>query len=206
MSELTNKYNCLLIVDEISTGLARTGRMFGYDWDLKYYGFKPDVVILGKSLSGGMTPVSGLLADHKVMSTFKLGDHGSTFGGNPIGVAIAKEALSIIVEEDLAAKAEEVGSYMLSKMDGIESSLVSDVRGRGLLNSLSLKKDLNVNVYDLSDIMRGYGVLAEPTTDYSIRFTPPLVIEKAEVDEAIDALEQSLWDLEKLNDTNLLKK
>lgn len=150
--------------------------MLGSDWDLADHGLKPDVVILGKALSGGVTPVSGILADNDVMNTLKLGDHGSTFGGNPLGMAIAKTALAIIVEEDLAEKAQEVGSYMLEKMHDIDSSMVGAVRGRGLLNCLDINKETNVNGHDLSEIMRGYGVLAEATQGYSIRFTPPLVI------------------------------
>jgi len=91
-------------VDEISTGLARTGKMFSNEWDFEEYGMKPDVVVVGKSLSGGMTPVSGILADNHIMNTLKLGDHGSTYGGNPLGTAIAKEALTVIVEEDLVSR------------------------------------------------------------------------------------------------------
>lgn len=165
-----------MIVDEVSTGLGRTGKMLGSDWDLEEHGYKPDVVIVGKALSGGVTPTSGILCDDHIMNTLKLGDHGSTFGGNPLCMAIAKTALAIIVEEDLAARANETGTYMLGKLQGLESSMVQHVRGRGLLASLDVKKDSNVNAHDLSDIMRNYGVLAEPTKDHSIRFTPPLVI------------------------------
>jgi len=201
LRELTNKHNCLLIVDEVSTGLGRTGKMLGSDWDLEEHGLKPDVVILGKALSGGVTPTSGILADNNIMNTLKLGDHGSTFGGNPLCMAIAKTALAIIVEEDLAARAHETGTYFLEKMEGIESPMVNAVRGRGLLSCMDLKQDTNVTGHDLSGIMRDYGVLAETTKDHSIRFTPPLVISKEEVDFSVEVLEQSLWDLEKLNES-----
>ena len=130
---MTNKHNCLLIVDEVSTGLGRTGKMLGSDWDLQDAGLKPDVVILGKALSGGVTPTSGILCDDHIMNTLKLGDHGSTFGGNPLCMAIAKNTLAIVVEEELAARANETGTYFLEKLEGLDSPMVGAVRGRGLL-------------------------------------------------------------------------
>lgn len=173
--------------------------MLGCDWDLEPYNSKPDIVTLGKALSGGMSAVSGIVADEHVMDAFLHNEHGSTFGGNPLGMAIAKAALESIVEDELVENSRIVGEYKREKFRNINSPMVGDIRGRGLMNALEIRRDTNVNGHDFCDIMKNYGVLTKATKDYIVRFTPPLVMNKKEVDEVTEIVEQSLFDLEKLN-------
>lgn len=198
---LTVKHNCLLIVDEVQTGLGRTGKLMGYDHDMQKYNAKPDIVTIGKALSGGMTPICGIVADAEIMDAFLHNEHGSTFGGNPLSMAIAKASLKVLVEDNLIENSREMGNHMREKFSAMDSSMVGDVRGRGLMTALEINRDTNVNGHDFCDIMKGYGVLTKATKDYIVRFTPSLIITEKEIDEVSEIVEQSLHDLEKLNNS-----
>lgn len=165
------------------------------------HGRKPDIVTLGKCLSGGVSPISGIMANDEVMGVLEEGDFSSTYGGNPLSMAIAKTALEILVEEDLVGNSLRVGGYFREKLSAMKSPLIKNVRGRGLMNCLEIDRDSNVNGHIMCDIMKEYGVLTKATKDYSIRFTPALVMNKTEVDEVCEIIEQSLVDLEKKNES-----
>ena len=198
--DLTRKYDCLLIADEVQAGLGRTGKLLAADHDLKEHGLKPDILTLGKALSGGMTPASGIVADRELMSIFTEGNHGSTFGGNPLTMAIVRASLEVLRDEGLIENAAERGEQLRSGFRGINSALLRDIRGRGLMNAIEVDRNSHVNGTDLCNIFQKYGVLTKATKDYSIRFTPPLVITAQEVDEVVQIVAKSLEDLEKLNE------
>ena len=186
--EITKKNNVLLITDEIQTGLGRTGRMFCFEYD----GIRPDIVIVGKALGGGLYPVSGILADDAIMNAaFEPGNHGSTFGGNPLACAIASAALDVIVDEKLCDRALEMGEYFLGKLRGIKSGKIKDVRGRGLLIAIELKKDAG-KARQYTEALMKEGVLAKETHETTIRFAPPLVIAKADIDWAVSMIAKVL--------------
>jgi len=171
------------------------------EWDLAHHGRKPDIVTLGKCLSGGVSPVSGIMANDEVMGVLDEDDFASTYGGNPLGMAIAKTCMEILTEEGLVDNSLEVGEYFRSKLQAMKSPLIRNVRGRGLMNCLEIERNSNVTGHTMCDIMKDYGVLTKATKDYSIRFTPALVINKKEIDEVCEIIEQSLRDLEKKNDS-----
>lgn len=198
--DLSRKYNCLLISDEVQAGLGRTGNLLATDHDLQEHGLKPDIVTLGKALSGGMTPASGIVADRELMSVFTEGNHGSTFGGNPLTMAIVRASLEVIRDEGLIENAAERGEQLRAGIRGINSALLRDVRGRGLMNAIEVDRNSHVTGVDLCNIFQKYGMLTKATKDYSIRFTPPLVITAQEVEEVVQIMERSLEDLEKLNE------
>ena len=186
--EITKKNNVLLITDEIQTGLGRTGRMFCFEYD----GIRPDIVIVGKALGGGLYPVSGILADDAIMNAaFEPGNHGSTFGGNPLACAIASAALDVIVDEKLCDRALEMGEYFIGKLRGIKSGKIKDVRGRGLLIAIELKKDAG-KARQYTEALMKEGVLAKETHETTIRFAPPLVIAKADIDWAVSMIAKVL--------------
>ena len=187
VKDLCTKYNVLLITDEVQTGLGRTGKMMGYNWDLGTA--KPDIVTLGKAISGGVTPVSGILADKAIMDTIKPGDHGSTYGGNPLGMAVAKAAVKTIVEEGMVENAVAMGDLLRKRLNAINSPLIKEVRGRGLFTGMELRHDLNVNGNHLAKILFKHGLLSKATHDYCLRFTPALVINEKEINEACDIIE-----------------
>lgn len=193
---LTEAYNCLLICDEVQTGFGRTGKLMANEWDLAHYNSKPDIIAVGKALSGGVLPVSAIFADSRVMDALQLNDHGSTFGGNPMAMAVAKAAVEVLVEEGMIENSLEVGTYMQNKFKNFSSDLISDVRGRGLLIALEIDKSSNVTGHDLCNIMMKHGVITKATKDYIIRFTPSLVITKQEANEVSEIVEQSLYELE----------
>lgn len=172
----------LLMVDEIQTGLGRTGKMFAYE----YEGVNPDVVIVGKALSGGFVPVSAILADGEIMDVFEPGQHGSTFGGNPYAVAVAMAALDVLVEEELPQRAQELGEYFMGKLMEINSPFIKEVRGRGLLIGVELNGEARVICEKLMEV----GLLAKETHHTVVRFAPPLVITKDEIDWAVDKIAQ----------------
>jgi ornithine--oxo-acid transaminase len=173
--------NVLLVMDEIQSGLGRTGKMLCCE----YEGVKPDVVILGKALSGGMYPVSAVLSSAAIMDVFEPGDHGSTFGGNPLGSAVAREALKVIVDEDLCGRAASLGAHLLGELRKIDSPHVDVVRGKGLWAGIVLKKEAGGARRFCEALMR-LGVLAKETHETVIRLAPPLVITEAELDWGLE--------------------
>ncbi|KAL1366569.1 ornithine aminotransferase, mitochondrial [Arachis ipaensis] len=201
--DLCTRYNVLMIADEIQTGLARTGKMLACDWEE----VRPDVVILGKALGGGVFPVSAVLADKDVMLCIKPGEHGSTFGGNPLASAVAIAALNVIKEERLVERSEQLGEELGRELHKIQQQYpkyVKEVRGRGLFGAVELNsKSLSpVSAYDLCEKLKDRGVLAKPTHDTIIRFTPPLCISWDEIQEGSKALADVLEiDLPKLQKT-----
>jgi len=191
-SDLCKQHNVLFIADEVQTGIARTGKMLCCDHE----GIRPDIVILGKALSGGVLPVSAILADDAVMLTIKPGQHGSTFGGFPLACAVATAALEVVKEEQLAARAEYLGNIFREEMMKIESPFIQQVRGKGLLNAIVIKPHNGKKAWDLCLMMAENGLLAKPTHEHIIRFAPPLVITEEELREAIEIIRRSIQSLE----------
>ena len=194
--KLCDKYNVLFIADEVQTGIARTGKMLATD----YEDAKPDILILGKALSGGVFPVSAVFANDGVMLCIQPGEHGSTFGGNPLACAVAKAALQVVLEENLASNAEKLGTYFRDKMNEFisKSDLVRLVRGKGLLNAIVINDDeQSSTAWDLCLKMKKNGLLAKPTHGNIIRFAPPLVINKDQLDTCIDIIISSIEDYTK---------
>ncbi len=185
--EITKKHNVLLMADEIQTGFGRTGTLFAMDRE----GVKPDILIVGKALGGGVYPVSAILANDDVMDVFKPGDHGSTFGGNPLAAAVGLAALEVIVEEKLAERSEELGNYFMQKLREMNSPYVKEVRGRGLLIGVEIKKE-HGSARPFCERLMELGILAKETHDQVIRFAPPLVITKEEIDWALGIIEKVL--------------
>jgi len=185
--EITKKHNVLLIADEIQTGFGRTGTLFAMDRE----GVKPDILVVGKALGGGVYPVSAILANDDVMDVFTPGDHGSTFGGNPLAAAVGIAALEVIIEERLAERAEELGNYFMAKLREIESPYVKEVRGRGLLIGVEIKKEYGTARPFCEKLMK-LGILAKETHEQVIRFAPPLVITKEEIDWALERIKKVL--------------
>ncbi len=177
----------LFVADEIQSGLGRTGKMLCCEHD----GVRPDVVILGKALSGGMYPVSAVLSDAVAMDVFEPGDHGSTFGGNPLGCAVAREAIRVIVDEDLCARAAGLGSYLLDELRAVESRYVDFVRGKGLWAGIVLQEDAG-GARRFCEAMMRLGLLAKETHDTVIRLAPPLVITKDEIDWGLERIATAL--------------
>jgi ornithine--oxo-acid transaminase len=179
--------NILLMLDEIQTGLGRTGKMFCYEYD----GIKPDVLIVGKALGGGVYPVSGMLASKEVMDVFKPGDHGSTFGGNPLACAIGSAALRVILDEALPERALEAGYYFMDKLAAIGSPHVKEIRGKGLLIGVEVKESSGT-ARPFCERLMSLGVLAKETHHQVIRFAPPLVISHEEIDWAVERIAKVL--------------
>ena len=188
--EICDRHNILFIADEIQTGLGRTGKFFGCDWE----DVRPDVVVVGKALSGGLYPVSAVLADRSVLGLFKPGDHGSTFGGNPLGAAVAREALSVLVDEGLVDNAQVQGEYLLGGLQRLESDHIAEVRGRGLLAGVELKPEAR-GARRFAEALKDEGVLCKETHEHVLRFAPPLVITREDVDWALERIERVLTEL-----------
>ncbi len=183
VKKLCSQYNVLFMADEVQTGIARTGKMLATD----YEDARPDVLILGKALSGGVLPVSAVLADNEIMMCIKPGEHGSTYGGNPLACAVAKTALKVIKDENLEENAMLMGNYFRKKMNDLakESDLVNLIRGKGLLNALVINDSEDSSTgWDICLKMKEKGLIAKPTHGNIIRFAPPLVINKKEIDES----------------------
>jgi len=190
--EMCKSKNVLFIADEVQTGIARTGKMLACDWE----GFKPDILILGKALSGGVYPVSAVLANDHIMLAIKPGEHGSTFGGNPIACKVAIAALTVIKEENLVENADTMGHIFREELRKINSPMVELIRGKGLLNAAVIKPMNGKTAWDVCLKMRDNGLLAKPTHDHIIRFAPPLVINEKQVMEAVDIISNSLKSFE----------
>lgn len=188
---LCTKYNVLFIADEVQTGLGRTGKMLCVD----HAGVRPDIVCLGKALSGGMLPVSAVLADDEVMLTIKPGEHGSTYGGNPLACRVAIEALKIIIDENLTENAMKQGETFRTKLSNLKNPNVKLVRGMGLLNAVVINEESSGSkAWDICIKMADRGLLAKPTHGNIIRFAPPLVINDTQMDEAVSIIDESLRD------------
>ncbi|MEN6456563.1 MAG: ornithine--oxo-acid transaminase [Prolixibacteraceae bacterium] len=187
-AELCKKYRVLLIADEVQTGLARTGKMLACDHEQ----VKPDILVLGKALSGGMYPVSCVLADNEIMLTIKPGEHGSTYGGNPMAARISIAALNVIIEENLAENAAKMGELFRKSMRTIKSEMIETVRGKGLLNAIVIKPGHGKTAWDLCMAMKEHGLIAKPTHEHIIRFTPPLVITEEQMLEAIELIKKTI--------------
>ena len=195
---LCDKYNVLFIADEVQTGIGRTGKMLATD----YENARPDILILGKALSGGVLPVSAVLADDEIMMCIRPGEHGSTFGGNPLACVVAKSALEVVKEENLVENAFLRGHQFRDRLKnlGEESKLVKKVRGKGLLNAIVIDDEEDSSTaWDICMKMKDNGLIAKPTHGNIIRFAPPLVISETEVDESCEIIEQSIKEFSKSN-------
>jgi len=189
--ELCEKYNCLLIADEIQTGIARTGKILASEYD----GVRPDVLILGKALSGGVYPISAVLADDDIMLVIKPGQHGSTFGGNPIAARVAVAALEVVRKENLADNAREMGELFREelKKKTAGNPFVKQIRGKGLLNAMVINDSPERDTaWNICLKMAEKGLLAKPTHGNIIRFAPPLVINREQILEAVDIIAETL--------------
>jgi len=187
-AELCKKNNVLFIADEIQTGLARTGKMLACDHE----DVRPDILVLGKALSGGMYPVSCVLADDEIMLTIKPGEHGSTYGGNPIAGKVAMTAMDVIQEENLSENATKMGEIFRNAMKSIKSEMIDAVRGKGLLNAVAIKPNKSKTAWDVCLALKENGLIAKPTHENIIRFTPPLVITEEQMMEAIEIIKKTL--------------
>lgn len=190
--ELCKKHNVLFIADEVQTGIARTGKLLACDHE----NVRPDILILGKALSGGVYPVSAVLADDEVMMCIQPGQHGSTFGGNPVAAKVAIAALDVVKDEKLAENAEYLGEIFRNEMSKIKSDMIETVRGKGLLNAIVIKPKNGKSAWDVCVKMKENGLLAKPTHDHIIRFAPPLVINETQLHEAIELIKKSILSFE----------
>jgi ornithine--oxo-acid transaminase len=187
IAEACKQNRVLLMADEIQTGLGRTGKLFASEHE----GVRPDVMIIGKALSGGFYPISAILADVPLLGLFEPGEHGSTFGGNPLAAAVARAALAVIRDERLAERAEELGTYFSEQLAEIPSPHVKEVRGRGLLIGVELKPQAG-GARRFCEALQAKGILAKETHENVIRFAPPLVIDRNTIDWALPAIREVL--------------
>lgn len=185
--EICDRNHVLLILDEIQTGLGRTGQLMAADWEQ----VKPDMVTIGKALSGGFYPVSAVLSNREILGVFRPGDHGSTFGGNPLASAIAREALKVLVDEGLIENAREMGAYLKGRLERVESDHIREVRGQGLLIGVELKPQAG-GARRFAEALKQEGLLCKETHQHVLRFAPPLVITRADIDWALERIEQVL--------------
>ena len=190
--DLCKAHNVLFMADEVQTGIARTGKMLACDHE----GVRPDILILGKAISGGLMPVSCVLADDEIMLTIKPGEHGSTYGGNPIAAKVSMAALQVIKDEKLEENAERLGKIFRERMKAIKSDMVEIVRGKGLLNAVVITPKNGKTAWDVCLKLRDNGLLAKPTHEHIIRFAPPLVINEEQLIEAIGIIEKTLKEFE----------
>lgn len=190
--DICKKYNVLFMADEVQTGIARTGKLLACDHE----GVRPDILILGKALSGGVLPVSAVLADDEIMLTIQPGEHGSTFGGFCLAGRVAVAALEVVKEEKLAEKAEQLGKIFREEMKAVKSDMIELVRGKGLLNAVVIKPKNGKEAWDVCLKMKELGVLAKPTHQHIIRFAPPLVITEEELREAIALIKEAILSFE----------
>lgn len=181
-AEICRENRVLLMLDEIQSGLGRTGKLFAY----MHEGITPDVLIVGKALAGGFYPVSAVLASREILGVFRPGDHGSTFGGNPLGCAVARTALRVLVEEKMVERSAELGAYFLSRLQTLRSPAIKQVRGRGLWIGV----ELHGAARPYCEALRGEGILCKETHEHVIRFAPPLIITREELDWAFERIAQ----------------
>ena len=190
--ELCKKNNVLFIADEVQTGIARTGKLLACDHE----NVRPDILILGKALSGGAMPVSAVLADDTIMLTIKPGEHGSTFGGNPVAARVAIAALEVVKDEKLAEKAEYLGKIFREELGSVKSEMIELVRGKGLLNAVVIRPKNGFEAWDVCVKMKDMGLLAKPTHGNIIRFAPPLVISEQQLRKAIEIIKTAILSFE----------
>ncbi|KAI5959375.1 CAR2 [Candida pseudojiufengensis] len=203
VSELCKKYNVLLICDEIQTGIARTGKMLCYEHSQNV---KPDIILLGKAISGGVYPVSAVLSSKEIMLTLEPGSHGSTYGGNPLACRVAIAALQVIKDENLVERSKKLGDLLKLKLKELQSEsngIISEVRGKGLLSAIVIdeSKTNGKTAWDLCLLMKNHGVLAKPTHDNIIRLAPPLIISEEDLLKGVDSIRQSLKELPNVEKT-----
>ncbi|HOC41598.1 MAG TPA: ornithine--oxo-acid transaminase [Thermoanaerobaculales bacterium] len=190
LRQLADQHRALLVVDEIQSGLGRTGKLFAFEHE----GVRPDIVIIGKALSGGMYPVSAILADDEVMGVFKPGQHGSTYGGNPLGLAVAREALRVLIDEGMVERSAELGDYFLGKLRAIRSPHIAEIRGRGLWIGIQLKPEAG-GARRFCEALQREGLLCKETHATVIRIAPPLIITRDEIDWATERIAKVLTTL-----------
>lgn len=190
---LCDKHKVLMICDEIQTGIARTGRLLCHEWS----GIKPDLVLLGKAISGGMYPVSCVLGSKDIMLTIEPGTHGSTYGGNPLGCAVAIRALEIVRDENMVEHAEHLGKVFRQGLQDLDSPMITTIRGKGLLNAIVIdeSKTGNHSAWDLCLLMKKNGLLAKPTHQNIIRLAPPLVITEEQIQKALSIISSAMKEL-----------
>jgi len=186
--ELCNKYNVLFIADEVQTGIARTGKLLATD----YEDARPDILILGKALSGGVFPVSAVLADDEIMMCIKPGEHGSTYGGNPLANKVAIAALEVVKNENLAENSRTLGEILRKELNEINSNMISLVRGKGLLNAIVINPTNNKDAWDVCLKLRDNGLLAKPTHGNIIRFAPPLTITEEQLMDCVSIIRKTI--------------
>jgi len=191
--ELCHEHNVLLIADEIQTGLGRTGKLLACE----YEDVQPDGLILGKALGGGILPVSMFLARRDVMQVFTPGDHGSTFGGNPLAAAVGLEALNILVEDQLAEHSAEMGAYLLAELAAIESPMIKELRGRGLFIGIEIEPSM-ASARQICEALMERGLLSKETHETVVRLAPPLIISKAEIDWAVTQIREVLQEIDRV--------
>jgi ornithine--oxo-acid transaminase len=185
--DLCKAKNVLFIADEVQTGIGRTGKLLACDHE----GVRPDILILGKALSGGVLPVSAVLADDEIMLTIKPGEHGSTFGGNPLAAKVAIAALEVVKDENLAENSERLGKIFRDEFQSIKSEMIELVRGKGLLNAVVIRPKNGKEAWDVCLAMKENGVIAKPTHGHIIRFAPPLIITEKQLREAIGLIKET---------------
>ena len=186
-SDLCKSKNVLFIADEVQTGIGRTGKLLACDHE----GVRPDILILGKALSGGVLPVSAVLADDEIMLTILPGEHGSTFGGNPLACKVAVAALEVIKNEKLAENSERLGKIFREELRNIKSDMIELVRGKGLLNAVVIRPKGGKTAWDVCLAMKEKGLIAKPTHGHIIRFAPPLVITESQLREALELIKEA---------------
>ena len=188
--ELCTKYNVLFITDEIQTGLGRTGRRLCVDHER----VRPDIIVLGKALSGGLYPISAVLADRKIMDVIEPGTHGSTYGGNPLAAKVAIAALKVLEEEKLAENAEKMGNILRQGLGELDKDIVISHRGKGLLNAIVINND-RIDAFDFCLKLKENGLLSKPTHDNILRLAPPLVINHAQINESLDIIKKTIKEI-----------
>lgn len=196
LKKLCKKHNVLMIVDEIQTGFGRTGKLMAYEWDENS---KPDIISVGKALSGGFMPISGAFCDDHIMLNVKPGEHGSTFGGNPLAMATAKASIKTLIEEGMPENALKMGDILGEELSKIKSPIISDTRGRGLFWAVDVRADSKVNGTDFAYILMKLGLLTKATHDNSLRLAPALVITKEEIRDAVKIIKEGVKVLENLD-------
>ena len=189
--DICKKHNVLFVADEVQTGIARTGRLLASDWEEIH----PDIVILGKAISGGVLPVSAVLSSREIMMVIKPGQHGSTFGGFPLACTVAQAALEVVRDEKLTEKADELGKFFRSELAKIDSPFIETIRGKGLLNAVVIKPQNGIEAWDVCVKMKENGLLAKPTHGHIIRFAPPLVITKDQIKECIEIIKKTILEI-----------
>ncbi len=191
-ADLCKKYNVLFVADEVQTGLGRTGKLLACDHE----NVRPDILILGKALSGGVYPVSCVLANNEIMLTIKPGEHGSTYGGNPIAARVAMAALDVIIDENLIENSNRMGEIFRREMKKVNSKMIEIVRGKGLLNAIAVKPNNGKTAWDVCLRLKENGLIAKPTHEHIIRFTPPLIITEPELMEALEIIKRTFAEFE----------